>query len=187
MLEPERDFTFGRGREETTPPRLEFERRRPNSIERTGPIEEEQISRRQAIFRWHAPEGITLDVMGQSPTTVNGTPVTPNMPLKVGDLIGFKEQMLLMLVRAPLMPSLDRFPRARSGKFGEPNAFDFVGESPVFWAMIAARRIEAAPREFHYDRRDEPRARAAQARFSQPLSCGGRASVDEARRLFVRR
>jgi len=144
QLKGKHDFTFGRSGEPADPPRLVFVRQRPSILEDTPPIAEAALSRSQAIFRRRAGK-ILLEVAGKRATFVNGRPAVNGMSLKAGDLIYFDGQLLLMLLlRVRMIPAALRFTEERWGKFGEPNALGFVGETPVMWTLYEEIALAAA-------------------------------------------
>lgn len=143
----------------TTPSELKgrslvFFRQRPLGVRDAGTPEcaplhlgGEAISRRQLAI-YVGPSGLTVHNIGRCDLRVNGE-VTRETPVRAGDTLYLKNQLLLYCTYRPLeFPQLKAYAASRIGAFGQPDADGMVGESPAVWKL--RERIAACARtNFH--------------------------------------
>lgn len=136
-----RPWILGRGLRggEDQGKRLLFGRQLPDSWSPTGPLTEPSISRHQLTI--HLSRGaLSVGVVGRCPTFINGELIKESAQLSAGDLITFKNQVMLLCVERlttiPAMPaSTDG--QWRDHQFGQPDSCGMVGESAAIWELRA--------------------------------------------------
>jgi DNA-binding NtrC family response regulator len=79
--------------------------------------------------------GLHVKLLGRGPMRINGKPCTEGIAAP-GHTILIDNRLLLYVTRRSLHPTLRHFPAHMLGAFGQPDAFDMVGESE---AMMRAR------------------------------------------------
>jgi two-component system, NtrC family, response regulator HydG len=126
---------LGRGDEEQAgEKRVEFFRQRPSSRTITPTIQGRGISRRQLVLTARGDE-IDIERVGKCATLLNGAPMDRAVA-RPGDTIHLRGQLLLLVVKRPAqMDRLQYLPEDKLGPFGEPDAFDILGESPAAWRL----------------------------------------------------
>ena len=128
------DAMLGRGDGDDPTHRVQFVRQRPGANEAAAPLGGLGLSRDQ--LRVVARED-TLDVerVGRKPVTLRGVEVD-RCTLRPGDVLDVRGQLVLLCVRRPAqIPARRRFPLEGCGRFGEPDAFGMLGESPCAWRL----------------------------------------------------
>ncbi len=128
--------TLGRAEAEGDPSRLELGRQRPGEITPTGALRSPRVSREQLRFRVRKGGALEVENVGRAPLLVNGEAVS-SAELAPGDLLEIQKQALFLVTHRPLL--LPRFaegtPTPAPFRFGEPDAWGVVGESPETWAL----------------------------------------------------
>jgi two-component system nitrogen regulation response regulator GlnG/two-component system response regulator HydG len=132
----EREQILGRGgpRPEDGAPRVTLYRQRPQGLTLTEPIGSVRISRAQLRLR-AAEGGAHVESIGRCVLLLNGKESSQGIA-KPGDTLQLKNEMVLLVVkRAPEMPSLALSANAESFDFGGPDRHGLVGESPAMWRL----------------------------------------------------
>lgn len=94
----------------------------------------ESLSRRQLEVRCDG-DGLILRNVGRCPMWVNGS-LTGKVRVGHGDTIHLQQQLLLLCtLRRRQVPSLNRYPEGRVGRFGQPDAEGIVGEGSAVWQL----------------------------------------------------
>lgn len=129
---------LGRGprREEDPANRLEFGPQRPvGPTAPGGPLQVQALSRAQAILR-PGPSGVGLEVLGRTPTYINGVELTEGR-LKDGDVLRFGDELCLLLTLRPRSVAAPNALASQLGSspFGAPDPIGLVGESTALWAL----------------------------------------------------
>jgi len=132
--EANRVFVFGRGiSDEGNGERLHLVRQRPGQFQRTGPIANPWISRRQLLVNVEPGEGLRVENVGRCEMRVRGT-AGKNSLVRPGDTLSLHNQLLFYCAEWP-MPSRAgaAYPSDRLPTFGDPDPDGIVGESPSVW------------------------------------------------------
>ena len=144
--EASRAYVFGRGTAQTGDEgeRIDLVRVRPGQIQRTPPVSNAWISRRQLVIRLDPTRGLRVENVGRCKVLVNGV-ATEAARLRPGDTLALKNQLLLYCTERELSSRPSEYPSERAPPFGEADADGIVGESPAVWhlreqiAFLAAR------------------------------------------------
>ena len=144
--EASRAYVFGRGTAQTGDEgeRIDLVRVRPGQIQRTPPVSNAWISRRQLVIRLDPARGLRIESVGRCKMLVNGV-ATEAARLRPGDTLALKNQLLLYCTEHELPARSSEYPSERVPPFGEADADGIVGESPAVWhlreqiAFLAAR------------------------------------------------
>lgn len=129
-------------------PRLQFKRYRPSAQESAGPIDDKRISRTQLRFTVAAGGAVTVENLGKRTLFINGLE-TDSATLSEGDYVAVGKRLLLLCERRPYgIAPLAALPRKAIARFGAPDAFGMVGESPRAWDL-REQLAKAAEQECH--------------------------------------
>lgn len=141
-------WVLGRGTTPTRPGLLEFARRRPGRLTRTGPLRSPKISREQLTIRAESDGSGMIVNCGSGRLAINDRTVERGAVVP-GDVIELDRRLLLLWTLQPrelpsdaLHPSLGDFP------FGGVDGHGFVGESPAAWRLRS--RIQFVARRDHH-------------------------------------
>jgi hypothetical protein len=141
-----RSTLLGRGpaRPEDPAPRLRFARQRPGSNEPTPMLEPSRLSRLQLLFTPQGSHGVSFERLGKCAVSHNGKPVDRGV-LRDGDILSLSDAVTFLLeLRPKIMPESWATPPYGTTRFGEPDPFGMVGESPYSWSL--RRQIAAVAR-----------------------------------------
>jgi two-component system nitrogen regulation response regulator GlnG/two-component system response regulator HydG len=121
---------FGRGGAEGGELRTELVRQRPGRDDKTTPLENPFLSRRQ--FAIHAEgDGLAVENLAKRPFLVDGEPVEDAV-MRPGSTLEIEKQIVLVCVARPR--NIGRV-QCAVGPFGEPDAYGIIGESAVAWEL----------------------------------------------------
>lgn len=144
LEQPRGGWMFGRGGQGGA--RLALERQRPGHNEPQPPLALPQLSQDQLRIR--AVEGsLELDNVGRRTLLIDGV---EQASARVGEgaLVELRGQIMFVVARRPLeLPELE-LPASLLPRFGEPDAFGMLGESPPAWTLRGQIAFAAA-REVH--------------------------------------
>ncbi|WP_428261684.1 sigma 54-interacting transcriptional regulator [Haliangium sp.] len=119
-------------------------RQRPGRNLPTGPLRSQRISRAQ-LHILVSDDTLEIDNVGRRTMLVNGRECT-RAQVRSGDVIELRNQMLFLVTQRPMqLPALD-LPPLLMPRFGEPDAFGMVGESPTMWTLRSHVGFAAARR-----------------------------------------
>jgi DNA-binding NtrC family response regulator len=122
------------GRGDQAQKRLVFCRQRPGSLEPQAPLMGPGISRRQLTLRARGP-ALVIENIGRCPVCVNGERIDKSVAAP-GDTLLIEGQLLLYVTSRPTaLPPLQHFPADGIGRFGKPDTFGMIGESPEAWQL----------------------------------------------------
>src|SRR5215471_3794328 len=144
-----RTFFFGRGiSDEGGGERLHLVRQRPGVFQKTGPLENPWISRRQLVIRVELGQGLRVENVGRCEMRVQGTSAT-NALVRPGEILSLHNQLLFYCAECSLpMREGATYPADRLPAFGDPDPEGIVGESPAAW-WLRDQIVFAANRSGH--------------------------------------
>jgi DNA-binding NtrC family response regulator len=145
--EPSGGWMFGRGggRE---PGRLQLVRQRPGHNHATAPLELPRVSQDQLQIRGIDRETLDLHNIGRRTLLIDGIEVKNSRRVQEGAVVELRGQLLLLVARRPFeLPALE-LPESLCPRFGQPDDFGLLGESPPAWALRGQIWF-AAQREAH--------------------------------------
>jgi DNA-binding NtrC family response regulator len=127
---------FGRGAASTEerPTRTLLRRSQPGlgAAPPGEPLDDPFLSRQQLELADHV-DGVRVVNVGKRPMTVGGQAVTKAV-VRPGELLEIKSRLLFVCVRRPKTIA-DLLNVSKSGDFGEPDDFGYVGESVAAWSL----------------------------------------------------
>jgi two-component system nitrogen regulation response regulator GlnG/two-component system response regulator HydG len=129
---------LGRGpaRAEDRTPRLRLVRQRPGVNQPTPMLDAARLSRSQLAL---TPDGnaLAFERIGKCPVVHNGLPKDRGIA-REGDIIALSDVLTFLVARRPkLLPEAWASAPYRATRFGLPDPFGMVGESPEAWELRA--------------------------------------------------
>jgi DNA-binding NtrC family response regulator len=122
--------------------RAVFVRQRPGVNDPCAPIEDQSISREQLRVS-PTRDALVIERVGRCPMRFAGARVD-RVELSPGQCVSLEGRLLLLCARRPrVMAGLRDFPWEKAGRFGEPDAFGLLGESPEAWRLRDAVGFQA--------------------------------------------
>lgn len=129
LLVERRRAYFGRQSEQTER-RVLLVRQRPGFNERTAPVTNPFLSRRQLALHWADEDGVAVECLGKRPLVMDGTELQQVL-LRPGDVFELRGLYVFVCVLRP-----KRLPAGDTAlKFGLPDQNGVVGESPACWEL----------------------------------------------------
>ncbi len=143
--QPRAGWLFGRGKEGTG--RLALVRQRPGRNEPRDPLALPQLSQDQLKLAISEAGELVLDNLGRRTLLINGSE-QQSARVGEGDVVELRGQIMFVVARRPLeLPALE-LPARLLARFGEPDAFGMLGESPPAWTLRGQIAFAAA-RDVH--------------------------------------
>ncbi|MFV8755910.1 sigma 54-interacting transcriptional regulator [Nannocystaceae bacterium ST9] len=144
LEQPRGGWMFGRGGQAGA--RLALERQRPGSNELRPPLALPQLSQDQLRIRV-GEGGLELDNVGRRTLLIDGVEQA-SARVGEGELVELRGQIMFVVARRPLeLPELE-LPASLLPRFGEPDEFGMLGESPPAWTLRGQIAFAAA-RDVH--------------------------------------
>jgi len=138
----DRRFVFGRGTVSNGDERLQLLRVRPGRFDRSAPLNNPWVSRKQLVFRVEPTREIRIQNIGRCKMQVNGA-VTDGAVLRPGDVLGLKNQLLFYCTLREFSSKSIAVPEPWP-QFADADADGIVGESPEVWEVRAQIAFLAA-------------------------------------------
>lgn len=143
-VQPRGGWMFGRGEGRG---RLALVRQRPGRNEPSGPLALPQLSQDQLKVALGDAGELQLDNVGRRTLLINGVE-QQSARVGEGDVVELRGQIMFVVARRPLeLPELE-LPSRLLPRFGAPDEFGMLGESPPAWTLRGQIAFAAA-RDVH--------------------------------------
>jgi DNA-binding NtrC family response regulator len=132
-----RPSLLGRGpaRPEDPAPRLRFARQRPGFNQPTPMLEPSRLSRLQVLFTPQGNHAVSFERLGKCPVSHNGK-LSDSGLARDGDILSLADAVTFLIeLRPKVMSERWATPPYGTTRFGEPDPFGMVGESPYSWLL----------------------------------------------------
>jgi len=143
---PAKGWVFGRGDE--GPDRLSLQRQRPGQNRATEPLMASRISREQLRIRPGEADCLEIQNPGRRTLLIDGQEVRRLRKVREGSVLELRGQLMLLVVRRPLVLPALALPEPLMPAFGQADDFGIVGESPSAW-VLRGQLLFAAQRDVH--------------------------------------
>jgi len=134
-------YTLGRGAAARGEVPVEFGPWHPVDRRKPTELDIDTISRRMLQLT-RQPLGLQVKLLGRGHMRINGQPATEGFAA-IGATIAIDNRLLLRVTVRSLRLTLRHFPLHLLGPFGQPDAFDIVGESEVMMRLRDAAALAA--------------------------------------------